>query len=212
MTVLEQVTQIGKQNTDKLLDEIASSFKKQHRTGWEIAKRVFELSQTYGMTDQVISNKLFERGVSVARSTVNKYRLTYAYYIDRMGLNPAELNIPLSTLASARPFLEDAKVGRDAVNDILNTITGLEQGDALKYIRSYFGVGNDKIKEFGTIKVPREVFEAFDYAHEYMNSAIEAGGYPKLSKTAFLEFLSRLVLDSSADDLRELYKRELGDA
>lgn len=211
MSVFQEVAAIGDQNINELLDEVASALNRQHRAGWDIAQRVYRLHVDYGMTDQAISEKLRERGVDVARPTINMYRNAYGYYVDRMGLSPAELNIPITTLAQARPFLEDAKVGKDVVSDILKAISGLQQREALQYIRNYFGIGTDKIAEFGTIKVTREVFDMFASAHKRMNEAVEAGGYPKLSKTAFLELLSQLVLESDHADLLALYRRELGE-
>ncbi len=210
MGIIGEIAENTKQETERLIDEVANAFKRHHRVGWEIAERVHTLNHKYGLTDQAIVERLAERGIKIARPTVNMYRLAYDYYVHRMGMDPTQLSIPITTLAQARPFFEDAHVGREKVHAVLKAISGLQQSDALRYIRNYFGVGTDKIAEFGTIKVPREVYDAFIAAHEHMNNAVQSAGDGKLTKSAFLDFLARLVLDSTVQDLRDLYRRELG--
>jgi len=196
-------------NADLLLLELVQKYKDIERATLDVARIIYEL-HGLGITDQAISDRLLQSGVSLSRSTVTTYRNLWQYYVAQLGLLEKIQGIPLPVLMTLRTYAMRAKLGRDQVEELLDQVRGMTTEQATAFIREHFG-DEKRESEFATIKVERPIYEMLDRVRSKLNAISLATGGPEVSPTQVLEFALKLLEDADIEELKEVWLKEHGE-
>ena len=192
-------------DTEELIGEVVTMTAKRQKADWNFARRYYALSKLTDYSQRQMRDMVREQhGVELhSQGTISKLIQTYEKYFLKLGFNEEDLTgISYSSLYDLMKMLGPA----------LN----METADLwVRRVRNMARTDWESLALDGRMPPPMTTWRLDENVAEIAEQAKaklgEAAGMSRMSNTAFVEFVSHLLMHSDIDVLRALWRREHGD-